>query len=188
MIDASVPFVLLDDARRSNASPARLYRAPRETVVATSAAELEGAFEALRAAQQAGRHVAGFLSYEAGFAVEPKLAGKLEGRQMPTPLCWFGIFDGYTEIEADEVPGSLPKPDGSLLGAVRSSISRSAYGEAFDIVENYIEAGDIYQANLTFRASACYAGNPLALYPSACGGGLWRRDLDRAGLVFVFFT
>lgn len=180
MIDASAPFVLLDDARRSDASPARLYKAPHSTIVATSAVELEHAFEELRVAQQAGLHVAGYLSYEAGFALEPKLSNKLEGRHIPTPLCWFGIFDGYAEIGADEVPGMLPAPEGSWLGAVRPSISRTDYGEAFDAVEDYIEAGDIYQANLTFRAGARYAGNPLALYaairPRAAagyGGVIW---------------
>ncbi|MEQ1549807.1 aminodeoxychorismate synthase component I [Sphingorhabdus sp.] len=180
MIDPTAPFVLLDDARRSDASAARLYTAPHRVIVATNAVELERAFEGLQAAQQAGLHIAGYLSYEAGFALEPKLSDKLKGRQMPTPLCWFGIFDNYTEIAADDVPGLLPKPEGSWLGAVRPSISRSAYGEAFDAVEDYIEAGDIYQANLTFRAGARYAGNPLALYaairPRAAagyGGVIW---------------
>jgi para-aminobenzoate synthetase/4-amino-4-deoxychorismate lyase len=180
MIDASAPFVLLDDARRSDASPARLYKAPSETIIATNANELDRAFGQFRVAQEAGKHVVGFLSYEAGFALEPKLSGKLAGSQMPTPLCWFGIFDGYEEIEADTVPSLLPESDGSWLGAVRPSISRTAYGQAFDTVEDYIAAGDIYQANLTFRASARYAGNPLALYaairPRAAagyGGVIW---------------
>ena len=180
MIDATVPFVLLDDARRCNASPARLYTRPQRTIVATDAVELERAFEELKQAQQAERHVAGFLSYEAGFVLEPKLSGKLAGRQMPTSLCWFGIFDGCEEIEADTVPSLLPEPDGSWLGAMRPSISRAAYGAAFDTVEDYIAAGDIYQANLTFRASARYAGKPLALYaairPRAAagyGGVIW---------------
>ncbi len=180
MIDASVPFVLLDDARRSDASPARLYRAPRATIVAASASELERALDALGAARQAGLHAAGFLSYEAGFALEPKLSGRLAAGERPTPLCWFGLFEGYQEILADEVPAWLPDPAGGWLGAVDPSISRAGYGAAFDSVEDYIEAGDIYQANLTFRASARYAGHPLALYaairPRAAagyGGLLW---------------
>ena len=180
MIDASAPFVLLDDARRSDASPARLYQSPHSTIVATDMVDLERAFEELNEVQKAGKYVAGYLSYEAGFALEPKLADKLAGRQMPTPLGWFGIFEGYSEIPAEQVPNRLPKPDGSWLGVVRPSISRAAYGSAFDAIEDYIEAGDIYQANLTFRAGARYAGNPLALYaairPRAAagyGGVIW---------------
>ena len=41
-----------------------------------------------------------------------------------------------------------------------------------------IAAGDIYQANLTFRATCRVAGDPLALYARLRGrarGGLWRR-------------
>ena len=153
MIDASVPFVLLDDARRSDASPARLYRAPRATIVAASASELDRALDALGAARQAGLHAAGFLSYEAGFALEPKLSGRLAAGERPTPLCWFGLFEGYQEIPADEVPAWLPDPAGVWLGSVDPSISRAGYGAAFDSVEDYIEAGDIYQANLTQRFS-----------------------------------
>ncbi len=130
--------------------------------------------EALRAAQQAGQHIAGFLAYEAGFALEPKLSPQRDARPLPAPLAWFGIFDGYAEIAPDAVPALLPDPAGAWLGEVRPATSRAAYGQAFDRIEAYIAAGDIYQANLTFRAQAQYAGSPLALYaairPRAAAG------------------
>jgi para-aminobenzoate synthetase/4-amino-4-deoxychorismate lyase len=174
MIDSAAPFVLLDDARANGASPARLYRAPIEVFRALNTAELHSTLDALRAAQSAGRHVAGFLAYEAGFALEGKLAHKLLDGALPTPLAWFGIFDGFEEIAADAVPALLPDPAGAWLGKVRPTIARTEYGQAFDRIEDYIAAGDIYQANLTFRAQAQYAGNPLALYaairPRAAAG------------------
>ena len=34
----------------------------------------------------------------------------------------------------------------------------------FAAVKDYIAAGDIYQANLSFRARFAFAGDPLALY------------------------
>ncbi|MGL5839017.1 MAG: aminodeoxychorismate synthase component I [Sphingorhabdus sp.] len=180
MIDASVPFVLLDDARASNASPARLYHKPLQTFGATNSKELDCMFDDLRAARKAGRHIAGFLSYEAGFALEPRLVSKIGSKALPTPLAWFGAFDGYQEIATDAVSSWLPDPVGAWLGKMHPTLQRSDYGKAFDIIKKYIEAGDIYQANLTFRNEARYSGSPLALYaairPQAAagyGGVVW---------------
>jgi anthranilate/para-aminobenzoate synthase component I len=50
------------------------------------------------------------------------------------------------------------------LSELRPSISRADYSRAFATVQEYICAGDIYQANLTFPLTADYAGDPLALY------------------------
>lgn len=180
MIDCSAPFVLLDDARRSDASPARLYCKPRQIICANDQSEIEKALDAVADAQRGGLHAAGFMAYEAGFAIEPRLAVQLTDHSLPSPLLWFGLFDGFEEIAADHVADLLPDTEGCWLGPVRPSILRAEYERAFLAVENYIEAGDIYQANLTFRANAAYAGNPLALYaairPRAAagyGGVIW---------------
>ena len=183
MIDASAPFVLLDDARASCASPSRLYRTPSQIFCARTAPELPPVLEALRTAQKAGQHVAGFLAYEAGFVLEAKLIEKLDSKEQPAPLAWFGIFDGFEEVAADAVPALLPDPVGAWLGKVCPKTSLTDYHRAFDRIEDYIAAGDIYQANLTFRAQALYAGNPLALYaairPRAAagyGGVVWTGE------------
>ncbi len=68
------PFILLDDARPEGASDARLYRAPVEVVIARRVSEVEPALERIEALRQAGHHMAGYLAYEAGLALEPRLA------------------------------------------------------------------------------------------------------------------
>ncbi len=183
MIDTSAPFVMLDDARAKDASPARLYARPVETLVARTAAELDGLLEYVRDAQARGLHAAGFIAYEAGFALEPKLAEKLAGRDLPTPLAWFGLFDGYSEIDPKAVASFLPDPQGAWLSQLKPAVAQGDYDSAFDAVERYITDGDIYQANLTFRAAASYTGNPLALYaairPRAAagyGGVVWTGE------------
>jgi para-aminobenzoate synthetase / 4-amino-4-deoxychorismate lyase len=163
MIQTDTPFVLLDDARAQGAEAARLYANPIETLLAHDAAELEALLRRLKDAQGEGLHAAGFLGYGAGFALEPKLAGLREGRS-ETPLAWFGLFKGYESIEADAVPERLGDPAGAWMGKVTPQSSRSEYGAAFEAIERYIIDGDIYQANLTIRSTANYAGHPLALY------------------------
>ena len=183
MICADTPFVLLDDARTTGASPSRLYRAPVETIAAHNAQDVSQVLQKLRDAQNAGLHAVGFLAYEAGFALEPKLSARLDTGSVPTPLAWFGLFEGYQELDAKAVPALLPDPKGAWLGQLRPKVAPADYMQAFDTVERLIIDGDIYQANLTFRAEADYAGNPLALYaairPRAAagyGGVVWTGE------------
>jgi para-aminobenzoate synthetase/4-amino-4-deoxychorismate lyase len=164
MICTEGPFVLLDDARAVGASPARLYTNPVATLTAHNGAELDALCVALRQAQQDGLHVAGFLNYEAGAHFLPNLSPLAAGLH-----AWFGVFTDFQTIAADVVPSLLPDPAGAWLSELRPGISRADYSRAFAAVQDYIRAGDIYQANLTFPLSASYAGEPLALYAALRG-------------------
>jgi para-aminobenzoate synthetase/4-amino-4-deoxychorismate lyase len=148
------PFVLLDDARRDGAG-ARLYANPVEIV---SGGVAEG-LERLKAARARGLHAAGFLTYEASAEIEPSAWPHPAGEP---PRLWFGLFEDYTEIA--DVPALLPDPAGAWAGAPQPWITRAQYGEQFAQVAELIAAGDIYQANLTFRAWVRHAGGPGALY------------------------
>jgi para-aminobenzoate synthetase / 4-amino-4-deoxychorismate lyase len=155
------PFVLLDDSRAIGAAPARLYTDPVEIVTTRKGSEVAAALEALRTATRGGLHAAGYLSYEAGAALEPKLGGSEAG---DTPLLWFGLFRDFRQIPPDDVPGLLPDPEGGWLDAPRPGIDYATYAAQMRQVKDLIEAGDIYQANLTFAATVATAGDPRALY------------------------
>ncbi|MEO5493718.1 MAG: aminodeoxychorismate synthase component I [Sphingomonas sp.] len=161
MIRRDRPFVLLDDARAEGAAPARLYQAPVGIVEARALVEVKPALDRLRAARHRGLHAAGFLAYEAATAFEP-VPGTL-----PTgdaPLLWFGLFEGYDEIAAGDVSALLPDPDAGWAGTPQPDVDRSGYADRFAQVHALIEAGDIYQANLSYRARVPVAGDPLAIY------------------------
>ncbi len=179
MLSTGSPFVLLDDARVDGAAPARLYRDPVEIVAAHSADDVPALLDALRGARAGGLHVAGYLHYDFGHALLPHLAAPQAGQL----LGWFGFFEDYQEVASDVAASWLPDPAGAWLSALRPQISRSDYATAFAQVQDYIRAGDIYQANLTFPVAADYAGDPLALYaalrPRAAagyGGVIWTGD------------
>jgi para-aminobenzoate synthetase/4-amino-4-deoxychorismate lyase len=173
-VNFAPPFVLLDDARAEGAAPARLYSDPVEIVTTRRPGEVATALEALRTASRGGLHVAGYLSYEAGAALEPKLAQ--EGSE--APLMWFGLFRSYREIAPDDVKTLLPPAEGAWLGAPVPEVTRDQYVAQLARVTSLIEAGDIYQANLTFRTAVATAGHPLALY-----AGLRARAANPYGAV-----
>ena len=172
------PFVLLDDARAAGAVPARLYQAPVEIIEARDVASIKPALERLRAARHRALHAAGFLAYEAASAFEPVI-GALP--QAGTPLLWFGLFERFDEIAAADVAASLPDPAAAWLGTPVPDIDRDTYAERFAEVHALIEAGDLYQANLSFRARVPLAGDPLAAYARLRGGA-------RAGYGAVVWT
>jgi hypothetical protein len=104
MLNAASPFVLLDDA-----AGARLFREPVEIIEAADWDAVRPALEALRAAGERGLTAAGFLSYEAGHALEPKLAPLREPHPADAPpLLWFGLFSHADEVA--DVPALLPDP------------------------------------------------------------------------------
>ncbi len=125
-----------------------------------------------------GLHAAGYLAFDAGTTLLPHLTPATA-----LPLAWFGLFEQFETISTDAMPSILPDPSGAWLSSLRPTISRSEYHNAFQTVQDYIRAGDIYQANLTFPLSADYGGSPLALYsalrPRAAagyGGMIWTGE------------
>jgi para-aminobenzoate synthetase/4-amino-4-deoxychorismate lyase len=178
-MSAPVPFVLLDDARASGASDAHLFEGPREVFVARRPDEVAAVLEAADRARQAnGGWLAGYIGYEAGLALEPRLAPRADARTgSEGPLVWLGLFDDEQTIAPSAVPEWLAERGGAdapTIGPLDPEISPGAYVDAFARLQEAIRAGDIYQANLTFRLAGSWRGDPLALYaairPSAGAG------------------
>lgn len=185
------PFILLDDARdpaHAEPSPARLYRDPVDEFRARSGDEVAAVLAAAHAAHRRGKHVAGYLSYEAGLAFEDRLRPHLANRGRDT-LAWFAVFEGFEEISAADVPAWLAqaadhRPGPPLLSPMRPAIDPDRYAADFAAVQEAIRAGDIYQANLTFPLDGVWAGDPVAIYArmragAAAGYGALAFDGER---------
>ncbi|MHA4835244.1 aminodeoxychorismate synthase component I [Sphingopyxis sp. MSC1_008] len=177
------PFVLLDDARAEGAAAARLFVDPVEVLTAWSAAEVPALLAALEAAQARGLHAAGYLTYEAGKALAPAWRGAVDAETGDAPLGWFGLFHTVRRIDADKVADLLPDPASAWIGKVAPRVARADYLAAVEAVLDYIRAGDIYQANFTFRADVPVRGNPLAIHArlrrtarAGYGGVIWTGE------------
>jgi len=145
-------LVILDD------TPRRVFSAPSKVIEANNAAEVPKALAAMEAALAQGHYLAGWLSYELGYALEPRLKGRLK----PGPLLRMGVF-GPPAGEAPSVSGR------AYAGPLKPEWDQAQYSARFDRVKDYIAAGDIYQANLSFRARFAFVGAPRALYEQLRG-------------------
>lgn len=177
-------FVLFDDARERNAAPARLYRDPVSIIAAYRLEEVQPALDRIAEAGEAGLHAAGYMSYEAGLALEDRLAPLARRHHIrpgSAPLLWFGLFDGLRFIKPEAVQALLPDPSGVRIEPLRPLIQEDAYYAAFDRVQEYIRAGDIYQVNLTFPCATRFHGDLMALYGAV-------RPRQRAGYGGVIRT
>jgi len=161
MLSAGLPFVLLDDARPGG--PRILYRDPLGVVEARRPEEVAPALERLRTALAEGRHAAGWIAYEAGLGLESRLA-PLAHAGGALPLLWFGLFAQAERIDEATLVDALGDAAGAWVGAPRPGIARADYDKGYARVQQLIAAGDIYQANLSFRADVAIEGNPLAIY------------------------
>ena len=158
----SDPHVLIDDAR-VGAKRALLFDRPSGEIVAHTHGEVRAALDALRAALADGRHAAGFIAYDAGYALEEKLV-PLARQFADQPLLWFGLFDAPRTLEQDELEHWFGDPAGVWLGRPRPKISRPDYLAAAARVREHLYDGDFYQANLTFGCDVPMIGSPRAAY------------------------
>ncbi len=158
------PLVILDDARpgmNGAFGGARRFSRAHGAIIAETPVEVPGALEALAAAQRAGHHLAGYFSYELGFVLEPKLAPLLPAVR-PAPLLWFGIFDAPEQTSTAALAAAVRGR--AYAGPLRHEWDEAAYAARFVRARDWIAAGDIYQANLSFRSRFTFQGDPLALY------------------------
>ena len=97
----------------------RVYRAPQEVVEASDGAALLPALERIQQHVHAGGEAAGFLRYEAGYALEPRLHPLLAKSR--GSLAWFGLYGGARV--ADRLP--FPEDDaGELAQGARMEIEQ----------------------------------------------------------------
>ncbi|MBU2358710.1 MAG: aminodeoxychorismate synthase component I [Alphaproteobacteria bacterium] len=132
------------------------FVAPHRLIRADTPATVSAAFAAMEDAIARGFWLAGYASYELGYALSTTLAPLLPAaRRMP--LLHFGVFDAPQAAQAND-------HGHATLTAPMPMWDQSRYNTAFAHIAEFIAAGDIYQANLTFPLQTRYTGTPAALY------------------------
>ena len=140
-----------------------LFDAPRGVLAAWQPGQVADVLAQAEAARAAGAWVAGYVAYEAGFALEPKLH-RLMPRRRAGPLVLLGLFDAPQGAEA-VLEQAAAEGRQTTMTAPEPMIGRRAYGNAARRVFDYIGAGDCYQVNLTFpMRTRLERGTALGLY------------------------
>ncbi len=133
-----------------------LFEEPEQIIEANTLSEVGIALERVEKALQRGRWLAGYVSYEAGFAFEKKLQSRLV--ETPLPLVWFGE---YRAPLLDAIEFGLSS---QAVAQVRWKLTKEEYQKAIAKILAYIESGDVYQVNFTGKLTFDFQGDALGLY------------------------
>lgn len=157
-------FILLDNARDEDGT-SYLFEDPFDVVRADAPEKVGCALEKIQTALDNGAYAAGFFSYELGYVLERKLAPLLPSER-DTPLIWFGLFKTRKSLKRGCVRAWLENITKTScdIENIHPHWNEKEYAAAFMRIQNYIAAGDIYQANLTFKAAMQVKGDISALY------------------------
>lgn len=195
-----MPFALFENNLDADGT-AIVLEGLAETIAPTTPAELPDAFARIERLAHRGAWIATALAYRLGFALEPKLQHALDDSRRPLLHAW--VFELCSHLDRNGADAwlqarleALPVDSRAAgLGGLEAAMDYERYAAKIERIRRYIEAGDIYQANLTFPMHGYAYGHPLALYarlretqPARYGGIVHHADgwvLSRSPELFV---
>lgn len=136
------------------------FEQPSGLIVADRPADFEEALERAEAARRAGKWLAGYFSYEAGYLLEPALTALLPETRR-APLVALGVFEGPSDPRPRAPVRSAS--NGPIFDA-RATWRFEDYRPCFEALHDHLRQGDCYQANLTFPIEAYWTGDPEAAF------------------------
>ena len=140
----------------------RRFDAPIAVLRATALADVVPVLDEVDRAARSGRWVVGYVAYEAAPAFDPAFAN------IPThslPLAWFAVFDAPAGVatDPDEDSGSTVEQDAPPL-ATSTLVRDDDHAEAVRRIRDHIDAGEVYQVNLTVPFTASLPMPLFAFY------------------------
>ena len=142
------------DDCRGRPVPLRLV-GPNGVWAAHRPEDVPGVIHRAESEARSGSWVAGFVSYEAAPAFDPRLA---VGAPSPgLPPAWFAGFD-------TAVPEPVPPGGDYQIAPWRAELSEARYSSHVEAIRELIRLGDTYQTNYTFRLRGSAEGDLGSLY------------------------
>ncbi len=166
-------FVFLDTAKTDEENAcSMLFLDPIRRLRHCQGQDVSNFLEDITKAQNEECYVAGWVSYEFGYEIEPSLQGLLgRSEDKGSLLADLGVYtrrytfnhrSGACDFPGlgKEIPGSSPYSVTSLV----PSQTRREYITAIDKILEYIRAGDTYQVNYTLKLLFDFSGSAEELY------------------------
>ncbi len=163
------PCVLLDDSRPSQeAGLSYLFTRPERIICANSFDEIEAALNAIDKAVAEGFYVAGWVSYEVAAHFEVKISNLIKTKA-DEALIWMMVTKHRASLTGLEVEKLLHDAKhgntrGYTVKCDLQTADQQAYQKSLQKIQNYINAGDVYQINYTFPMPVSLTGDVLAFY------------------------
>ncbi len=159
-------FALLDNNKAGGAHTDYLFWGPIAFVRADKQEDVEERIFAIESYIRDGYHVAGYFSYELGYALQRRLKGRLPEKR-EVPLFNLGIFrhrSDVRDIDVEQALEEIRQNSDTLIKNCTLTMDRASYVESLKKVKQHIHDGDTYQVNFTLKYKFDYGGPPLALY------------------------
>ncbi|TGK03013.1 aminodeoxychorismate synthase component I [Leptospira langatensis] len=142
------PFIFLGSGFSSEGIP--IIAEPNEILTTNRRSEVRKILLEIQDRIAKGNFAAGWISYEVGelFLNEDYENGS-EFRS--EPLLWFGVFQKYHKVKAEELISWEEKfQDRGYFAALDPSLEQKEYKEAIRKIQDYLYKGEVYQVNYTF--------------------------------------
>ncbi len=174
--DPAAPTALIDFPPRQADGPRVRWRMhqPTQWLIAHDPSQVPGLLDAAHALSHQGQWAVGWVAYEAGPGLDPCLPVKALPPGQPYAV--FAIFE-----EAEPWDGLTPDGPDWHMGPWAASLDDVAVSQRIEQVRGLIQAGEVYQVNLTDRLEAAFQGGHEALAP--CFAALRRSQPDGFGLM-----
>ncbi|MFT5643447.1 MAG: para-aminobenzoate synthetase/4-amino-4-deoxychorismate lyase [Janthinobacterium sp.] len=162
-------FALLDDATTESTN-SRLYHGHADTLTCTDSAAWPGLLDQMQQALARGQHALVLCTYELGRHLL-RIAPDLPASSAPV-LAQILLFDHCQRLSRSEVSSWLAAAGGDAaagdaaagIAQIASDVDASDFADALARIRTYIEAGDAYQVNYTYRLHFDAFGTLHALY------------------------
>ncbi|MDD2975554.1 chorismate-binding protein [Aquabacterium sp.] len=173
--DPALPTALVDfppppEAPQGSRQRWRFDR-PSRWLVAHDPSQVAGLLDAAHALAQAGQWCVGWVAYEAAPGLNPHLPVKALPPGQPYAV--WAVFDRAQAWDGQPVTGSpastttgaeSPSPTWQA-GPWQADLDQSAIEQKVEQIRSLIQAGEVYQVNLTGQLHSPFEGTPAALWP-----------------------
>ncbi len=146
-----------------------LFHEPVKTLTLdhpSSPEHLQQLFEEIENGLSMGLYVAGWLAYEAGYLMIPKLHNLASDIRLSVPLAWFGLYKKPIELPQNCLELWLNKKAKNKPYPITLDFDTSKQEFIRDIntIHSYIKSGDTYQINYTIRGRFDFETDAFRLF------------------------